>query len=104
LSLRITAAEKSVCCRHSRLSFKFLKPALSEVTNIYTLPFSRSVWATYTAAAAVMAVAWYATARLERRINPTGTDPPVEFVDIATNSLAIVCSEGEYFNYERHKI
>jgi hypothetical protein len=77
------------------MSFKFLQPALSEVTNIYTLPFSRSVWATYMAAAAVLTVAWYATARLERWANPTRTEPPVAFVDTAMNSLAIVCSEGE---------
>jgi hypothetical protein len=94
-SLRFAAAVTSVCCRHSRLSFKFLQPALSEVTNIYTLPFSRSVWATYVAAAAVLTVAWYATARLERWANPKRTGPPVAFVDTAMNSLAIVCSEGE---------
>jgi hypothetical protein len=56
------------------------------------------------AAAAVLTVAWYATARLERRVNPTRTDPPVAFVDTLMNSLAIVCSEGEHFNYEQHKI
>jgi hypothetical protein len=75
------------------------------VTNIYTLPFSKSVWATYMTAAAVLAVAWYATARLERWANPTRTDPPVAFVDTAMNSLAIVCSEGEKrFNWEYRKI
>jgi hypothetical protein len=47
------------------------------------------------AAAAVLTVAWYATARLESWANPTRTGPPVEFVDTAMNSLAIVCSEGE---------
>ena len=47
------------------------------------------------AAATVLAVAWYATARLERWANPTRTDPPVAFVETAMNSLAIVCSEGE---------
>jgi hypothetical protein len=77
------------------MSFKFLQPALSEVTNIYALPFSGSVWGTYMAAAAVLTVAWYATARLERWANPTGSDPPVTFMDTAMNSLAIVCSEGE---------
>ena len=65
------------------------------MTNIYTLPFSSSVWATYMAAAAVLTVAWYATARLERWVNPKQTDPPVGFVETAMNSLAIVCSEGE---------
>jgi len=47
------------------------------------------------AAAAVLTVAWYATAKLERWANPTRTDQPVTFVDTAMNSLAIVCSEGE---------
>jgi len=95
----------SVCCRHSRLSFKFLQPALSEVTNIYTLPFSSSVWATYMAVAAVLTVAWYATARLESWVNPTGTDPPVAFMDTAMSSLAIVCSEGEKrFNSKYRRI
>ena len=65
------------------------------MTNIYTLPFSRSVWATFLAAAAMLTVAWYATARLERWANPTATDPPVTFVETAMNSFAIVCSEGE---------
>lgn len=64
------------------------------MTNIYTLPFSRSVWATYTATAALLAVALYGTARLERWANPSRTDPPVTFADTALNSLAIVCSEG----------
>ena len=59
------------------------------------MPFSRSVWATYLAAAAVLAVAWYVTARLERQVNPTRTDSPMTFADTVMNSLAVVCSEGE---------
>jgi hypothetical protein len=95
---RVTELFVRHCCR---LSFKFLKPPLSEVTNIYTLPFSRSVWVTYTATAAVLAVALYGTARLERWVNPSRTDLPVTFADVVLNSLAIVCSEGKKMQTEQ---
>ncbi|KAJ4439298.1 hypothetical protein ANN_07420 [Periplaneta americana] len=76
-----------------KLSFKFLKPSLSEVSIIYTLPFSRSVWITYMSMVAVLAVALYVTEKLERYMNPR-EEPPLVFGDAALNSLAIVCAEG----------
>ncbi|KAJ4439296.1 hypothetical protein ANN_07418 [Periplaneta americana] len=76
-----------------RLSFKFLKPSLSEVSIIYTLPFSRSVWITYMSMVAVLAVALYVTEKLERYMNPR-EEPPLVFGDAALNSLAIMCAEG----------
>lgn len=79
----------------SRLSFKFLKPSLSEVSVIYTLPFSRSVWVTYTITVIILSVALYATERLQRWMNPSQTDPPLLFCDTALNSLAIMCAEGK---------
>jgi hypothetical protein len=72
-----------------------LKPSLSEVSIIYTLPFSRSVWVTYTITGAILSVALYATQKLERWVNPSRTGLPLLFGDIALNSLAIMCAEGK---------
>lgn len=82
-------------CYYFRLSFKFLKPSLSEVSNIYTLPFSRSVWITYTVTVAILSVALYVTQKVGSLINPSQTGPPPLFGDAALNSLAVMCAEGK---------
>jgi hypothetical protein len=76
-----------------------LKPSLSEVSIIYTLPFSSSVWVTYTITVTILSIALYGTERLERWMNPSGTDPPLLFGDVALNSLAIMCAEGNVLEY-----
>ncbi|XP_069704782.1 ionotropic receptor 75a-like [Periplaneta americana] len=72
--------------------FMFLKPSLSEVSNIYTLPFNSSVWIAYTVIMAILTVALYMSQRMEQHTNPD--EPPLLFGDAALNSLALICQEG----------
>jgi hypothetical protein len=71
----------------------FLKPSLSEVSIIYTLPFKRSVWIAYIAVMAILTVAMFVTHRMEHQMNPSA--PRLTFGDAVLNSLALMCQEGE---------
>jgi hypothetical protein len=71
----------------------FLKPSLSEVSIIYTLPFKSSVWIAYIAVMAILTVAMFFTHRMEHQMNPS--NPRVTFGDSVLNSLALMCQEGE---------
>jgi hypothetical protein len=71
----------------------FLKPSLSEVSIIYTLPFKRSVWIAYIAVMAILTVAMFVTHRMEHQVNPS--TPRLTFGDAVLNSLALMCQEGE---------
>jgi hypothetical protein len=51
-----------------RGTFLFLKPSLSDVSNIYTLPFSRAVWVTYLVTMVVFSYSLYITQRSESGI------------------------------------
>ena len=48
----------------------FLKPSLSEVSVIYTLPFSRTVWLSYALLVATLTVALVFAVRAEQRLRP----------------------------------
>jgi hypothetical protein len=71
----------------------FLKPSLSEVSVIYTLPFKSSVWVAYIAVMSILTVAMFITHRMEHQMNPS--QPALQFGDAVLNSLALMCQEGE---------
>jgi fumarate reductase subunit D len=71
----------------------FLKPSLSEVSIIYTLPFKRSVWVAYIAVMAILTLAMFITHRMEHKMDPS--KPQLTFGDAVLNSLALMCQEGE---------
>ncbi|KAJ9593927.1 hypothetical protein L9F63_014641 [Diploptera punctata] len=49
--------------------FFFLKPTLSDVSIIYTLPFSNGVWITYAIAVFIISLALYLSMKVEGKIN-----------------------------------
>ena len=71
----------------------FLKPSLSEVSIIYTLPFNRSVWVAYVALVAILTVAMIVMHRMQHRLDPT--QPSLPFGDAVFTSLALICQEGK---------
>ena len=71
----------------------FLKPSLSEVSIIYTLPFRRSVWVTYVALVAILTVAMFVTHRVQHQLDPS--QPSLPFGDAVLASLALICQEGK---------
>jgi len=71
----------------------FLKPSLSEVSIIYTLPFNRSVWAAYVALVAILTVAMFLTQRMQHQLDPS--QPSLPFGDAVLTSLALICQEGK---------
>ena len=71
----------------------FLKPSLSEVSIIYTLPFNRSVWVAYVALVAILTVATIVMHRMQHRLDPT--QPSLPFGDAVFTSLALICQEGK---------
>jgi hypothetical protein len=73
----------------------FLKPSLSEVSVIYTLPFSRTVWISYALLVAILTIALVFAVRAEQRLRPSEKHRPVRWSGAALNSLGIVCQQGE---------
>ncbi|XP_069702817.1 ionotropic receptor 75a-like [Periplaneta americana] len=72
----------------------FMKPALSEVSIIYTLPFSTTVWFTYAAVVTILTVALVYSMRAEQSMMPNRKYIPVRWSDAALDSLGIVCQQG----------
>jgi hypothetical protein len=73
----------------------FLKPSLSEVSVIYTLPFSRTVWISYAILVAILTIALVFAVRMEHRLRPSDEHHPVTWSSAALNSLGIVCEQGD---------
>lgn len=96
-SSRVTI--RAVLCLYLcfRGAFMFLKPSLSSVSVIYKLPFSTSVWITYTVSVAILTAVLMLTRRLYQRVNPcSSSDYSVGWGDSIMDSLAIVCQQGDY--------
>jgi hypothetical protein len=74
----------------------FLKPSLSEVSVIYELPFSTSVWATYAVTVAILTVVLVVTRRVYQHVGvSSSSDSSVGWGDSIMDSLAIVCQQGD---------
>ncbi|KAJ9593929.1 hypothetical protein L9F63_014643 [Diploptera punctata] len=76
------------------ISFKFLKPSLSEVSILYTLPFSTSVWLSYVGMVILLCIVLYYSEKIQHKVNPTSDDPPMQLSDVYVYILAIICQEG----------
>ena len=79
------------CCRGV---FLFLKPTLSDVSNIYTLPFSRAVWVTYLVTTAVLCCALHVAQLTESAIADCVGARSVSVSDSVLTAVGIVCQEG----------
>jgi hypothetical protein len=78
----------------------FLKPSLSEVSIIYELPFSTSVWATYTLTLAFLTVVLFFAQHTEKHITPlTPPDRQILWSDAVLDTVGIVCQQGEQSNH-----
>jgi len=75
----------------------FLKPSLSEVSIIYTLPFKPSVWVAYVALVAILTVAMFVTHLMQHKMDQS--QPPLPFGDAVLTSLALMCQEGKSFSF-----
>ncbi|XP_069704781.1 ionotropic receptor 75a-like [Periplaneta americana] len=75
-------------------TFIFLKPSLSDITNIYTLPFTPSVWLTYFVVLAVLTVAMFIVQNAERQMDHSDTTEPTTIADAVMTTIAVVCQEG----------
>jgi hypothetical protein len=75
----------------------FLKPSLSEVSVIYELPFSASVWATYILTVAFLTVVLHIVQRIEKNLWTLSRPPdnPVSWSDALLNTVGIVCQQGK---------
>jgi hypothetical protein len=75
----------------------FLKPSLSEVSIIYELPFSTSVWATYILTVAFLTVVLVIVQRIEKNVWPLTVPPdhPISWSDAVLDAVGIVCQQGE---------
>ncbi|PSN36611.1 Ionotropic receptor 75d [Blattella germanica] len=77
-----------------RGAFMFLKPSLSEVSIIYTLPFSNSVWATFVATVIILTVGLEFSQRLFKKVNPSESNHRSEWSEAVVNSIGIICEQG----------
>ncbi|XP_049947761.1 uncharacterized protein LOC126456049 [Schistocerca serialis cubense] len=80
-------------------AFMFREPSLAAVSNVYTRPFSRGVWLSYSLAALLLALLVVASQRLLARaqgILDDNTDPAVAppWTDVPLVAFSIVCEEG----------
>lgn len=77
-----------------RGTFLFLKPSLSDISNIYTLPFSRAVWVTYIVTIAVLCCALHVAQRTEGAIGDSAATRPLSVSDSVLTVIGVVCQEG----------
>ncbi|KDR16068.1 hypothetical protein L798_10080 [Zootermopsis nevadensis] len=77
-----------------RGAFMFLKPSLSEVSIIYYLPFSKTVWITFTLIVVILTVGQELSNRLHRNVNKSESNEPTEWSEAILNSIGIVCEQG----------
>ncbi|XP_033610837.1 glutamate receptor 4-like [Cryptotermes secundus] len=75
-------------------AFLFLKPSLSDVSNIYTLPFSRAVWVTYLVTMVVFSYALHITQRTESGIDDSKGTRSLSLSDSLLTAIGIACQEG----------
>ncbi|XP_069702816.1 probable glutamate receptor [Periplaneta americana] len=75
-------------------AFLFLKPSLSEISNIYTLPFSRAVWLAYFVIMIIFTLAMYISQNAEDRLLNSKQAEPVTMVESIFTSIAVICQEG----------
>jgi hypothetical protein len=73
----------------------FLKPSLSEVSNIYALPFSKTVWITFMLIVGILTFGQELSNRLHRKVNNSNADEPIEWSEAILNSIGIVCEQGK---------
>jgi len=74
----------------------FLKPSLSEVSVIYELAFSTSVWVAYAVTVAILTIVLFITRRIYKRVDTSSSsDSSVGWEDTIMDSLAIVCQQGD---------
>jgi hypothetical protein len=72
----------------------FLKPSLSEVSIIYFLPFSETVWITFTLIIVILTFGQEVSNRLHRRVNKSATGEPTDWSEAILNSIGIVSEQG----------
>ncbi|KAJ4439288.1 hypothetical protein ANN_07409 [Periplaneta americana] len=77
-----------------RGTFMFLEPSLSEISNIYTLPFSRAVWLAYFVIMIIFTVAMYVSQNAEDRLLNSKQAEPVTMIESIFTSIAVICQEG----------
>lgn len=77
-----------------RGAFMFLKPSLSEVSIIYYLPFSKTVWITFTLIVVILTFGQELSNRLHRNVNKSESNEPTEWSEAILNSIGIVCEQG----------
>ncbi|KAJ4439289.1 hypothetical protein ANN_07410 [Periplaneta americana] len=75
-------------------AFLFLKPSLSEISNIYTLPFSRAVWLAYFVIMIIFTLAMYVSQNAEDRLLNSKQAEPVTMIESIFTSIAVICQEG----------
>jgi hypothetical protein len=78
----------------SRGAFMFLKPSLSEVSTIYFLPFSETVWITFTLTIVILTFGQEVSNRLHRKVNKSATGESTDWSEAILNSIGIVCEQG----------
>lgn len=86
--------EDSVCvnqlCAFIRAEFLFRRPPLSFVDNIFTLPFSRSVWLASAGLIAVMGILLHEALNQEDSLGGQ-----VTWSDVALLTVGAVCQQGK---------
>ncbi|PSN34656.1 Ionotropic receptor 75c [Blattella germanica] len=77
-------------------NFMFLRPSLSEVSNIYTLPFTRAVWITILLLVTVLTVMLVLSLKAHIRFSPHGAEDSIwnSWSESVITTFAIVCQQG----------
>ncbi|PSN55586.1 Ionotropic receptor [Blattella germanica] len=78
-------------------AFIFLKPSLSEVSIIYELPFSISVWVTFSVTMAALTIFLVYVQRTENHIHSkrkNEVDESLNWSDAVLDTIGIVCQQG----------
>nr|ALA15335.1 ionotropic receptor 22 [Locusta migratoria] len=90
---------EDVLSNRTQPAFMFREPSLAAVGNVYTRPFSRGVWLSYSLAAMLLALLVVGSQRLlasARGLLDDMTDPAVAppWADVPLVGFSIICEEG----------
>ncbi|XP_068084829.1 ionotropic receptor 75a-like [Anabrus simplex] len=77
-----------------RPNFLFRQPRLSAVANIYLLPFSRGVWATYLSTLVLLTAVVVGIDKRMKKYMPSNGDHPPKWSDVVFRAMGILCDEG----------
>lgn len=79
----------------------FIQPPMSAITNVYTVPFSRTVWMCSGSSLVLVAILLLISLYCEDKFSEEDKFGPLwrRLLDVALVTLGAICQQGEFLFY-----